>query len=72
MSDGDYCPILKEKCIKDKCHLYQAIPIVSPGPVAGTVKQALMRGCTFNLTSFLLARLELAMPPPAPGRSLRH
>ena len=63
-----HCPLLKQDCIRERCMLWQHLPVSSPGPLAGSVKAGLMAGCSLTLAAFFLGRLnnlaELAPPPP--------
>lgn len=61
------CPFLKQACIKARCQLYQELPIAGSGPLVGTVRSGMLRGCSITLAAFFLGRLNNLAAPPGPG-----
>lgn len=61
------CPFTKQKCIGERCQIWQQLPFAASGPLVGFVRTGVMTGCSITLTAFFLGRLNALATPPGLG-----
>lgn len=56
-SQHGHCSLNHTFCIRERCELWQVLPMMKSGPLVGTGTPATIAGCTFNIQTMLLSQL---------------
>lgn len=64
ISPGDFCPFLKQNCIRERCNLFTSMPVMEMSRLASMAREKAIRGCVFHLILEALKMLGMPLPPP--------